>query len=392
MTDVLAPPPDAPGALGTAPSAYLLGPYLTDLDTWVRTRRHELDRLDQAALAAGRGQEVADDTALAMSLWKAVSDRYRLMWATWDGGRVLDVERERIATLIHGRLDGTAGSVPEACRLCDALVAQLRVTLSLAPAAHETAADVARIRAQLERVRDQLALEPEHGRQPKVDRLAQLLARLQQVSDKAGRGADVGGLLGPLENDAAVFERDLIVGNARRREARDQVLAAREQRTETEARAAALAVLAAECVRTVQPAPRYAVPDVAALGEVPVTPDEIGPYRERLDRVGQALTMAQDAYAGALAEHEQLVGLLDAYVAKATALGYADRGDLRISEQRAREVLERRPAPMPVCRQLVATYQAWLEQAPHVPAPADHPTGQTGPTGPTSTDTQGEAS
>ncbi len=32
------------------------------------------------------------------------------------------------------------------------------------------------------------------------------------VTDRAQRGADVGGMLGPLENDAARLERDLIVG------------------------------------------------------------------------------------------------------------------------------------------------------------------------------------
>ena len=73
--------------------------------------------------------------------------------------------------------------------------------------------------------------------------------------------------------------------------------------------------------------------------------------------------MAQHAYTDALDDHAELVGLLDAYVAKAGALGLADRADLVDSERRARDVLGRRPAPMEVCRQLVTTYQSWLAQA-----------------------------
>jgi hypothetical protein len=138
------------------------------------------------------------------------------------------------------------------------------------------------------------------------------------------------------------------------------VISARELRADLEAREAALEQLAARCVETVDPAPHYAVPDVELLGPVPTTPDAIGPYLERLDRVARAMTLAQHEYAAALAEHTELVDLLDAYVAKARSLGLAERDDLAESERRAREVLARRPAPMAVCRQLVTTYQTWL--------------------------------
>ncbi|KAB2811608.1 hypothetical protein F9L07_07010 [Pimelobacter simplex] len=93
---------------------------------------------------------------------------------------------------------------------------------------------------------------------------------------------------------------------------------------------------------------------------MPVTPDAIGPYLQRLDRVSQALEIAQHAYAAALEEHQQLVGLLEAYVAKARAAGLADHPDLAASEQAARAVLARSPAPMSVAQQLVTTYQTWL--------------------------------
>jgi hypothetical protein len=205
-----------------------------------------------------------------------------------------------------------------------------------------------------------VGLEPAISRAPAVNRLAELMARLEAITAKAERGGDVGGMLGPLEAEATTFERDLIVGNARRRDARDQVLSARELRADLEARAAALQKLAETCVATVDPAPRYAVPDVDLLGPVPVTPDAIGPYLERLGRVSQALEVAQHAYAAALDEHSRLVGLLDAYVAKARAAGVAEHPDLVESEHAARAVLARQPSPMGVARQLVTTYQTWL--------------------------------
>jgi DNA repair exonuclease SbcCD ATPase subunit len=359
--------PVAPGSIGSAIEPTEIKAYLDALDDWLRARRAELDELDAAALAANRGGQVAGDMMLSMALWKAVSDRYQLIFATWDGGRVLQSERERISSLIWGRLDGAsdlpggmAVSVPEACRLSDALAAQLRTALSLVPGADASAARIKQLRAQLERLRDQVALEPANARPAAAERVAELAGRLAEMADKAQRGGDVAGMLAPLENDATTCERDLIVGNAQRRDARDQLVSARELRADLAAREAALERLAEQCVRTVDPAPRYAVPDVDALGPVPNTPDKISAYLQRLERVSEALNLAQHKYADALAEHTELVDLLDAYVAKAKALGAADRPDLTTSEKQAREVLARRPAPMTVCRQLVATYQTWL--------------------------------
>lgn len=360
--------PTAPGRLGEALDPAAIQRYLGELDTWLRDRRAELDDLDQTALAAGRGNEVASDMQLALALWQAISDRYQLVFATWDGGRVMQQERERISALVWGRLDGAAQmpgglavSMPEACRLCDALTGQLTATLSLAPGAMETAGRIRDVRAQLERIRDQVGLEPANTRESAAHRLAGLMLRLDSIADRAERGADVGGLLGPLEVDATTFERDLIVGNARRRDARSQVLSARELRADLEQREAALEKLAATCVATVSPAPRFAVPDVDALGPVPVTPDAIGPYLEKLDRVSQALEFAQHKYADALAEHTDLVALLDSYVAKAHALRIDDHPDLVASEKAARDVLDRRPTPMAIARQMVTTYQTWLQ-------------------------------
>ncbi len=373
--------PTAPGRIGDAIEPMAAQTYLQALDEWVRGRRTELDELDAAAISAGRGQDVSDDMTLSMALWKAVSDRYQLLSATFDGGRVGRQERERLSALIWGRLDGTldpalrpgatslAVSLPEACRLSDALAVQLRTALSLVPGADAGAARLKDLRAQLERLRDQVALEPANNRDAATDAWKALVVRTAEVTEKAQRGGDVGGMLGPLEQDATRMERDLIVGNAQRRDARDQVLAAKELRADLEAREAALTQLAAACVRAVDPAPHHAVPDVSALGPVPVTAAEIRAYRSRLDRVSQAMTLAQDRYSAALDERTELVDLLEGYVAKARALGVAGDSDLASSERQARDVLDREPTPLAVARQLVTTYQTWLGQllADHAP-------------------------
>ena len=199
--------------------------YLSDLDSWVRYRKDELDELDAAALSSPRKDELTDDMALSMALWKAVADRLQLLFAVWDGGRVLEAERERLATLIHGRLDATldpavlakgatnpgttsgalAVSLPEACRLSDALAGQLRQRLALDPAADANAARVKDLRASLDRLRDQLALEPDSGRARAQQTWDDLAVRIKDITERLQRGGDVGGLLGPLENDTALL-------------------------------------------------------------------------------------------------------------------------------------------------------------------------------------------
>ena len=61
----------------------------------------------------------------------------------------------------------------------------------------------------------------------------------------------------------ARFERDLIVGAAQRRQARVEIEQIRRLRDSLVAREEQLRQLATELRATVDPAPRYAVPDVA---------------------------------------------------------------------------------------------------------------------------------
>jgi hypothetical protein len=388
--------PEPPGRIGTAISQEDALHYLEALGAWRDQRRSELDRLDEAALAtteadSGSGKTrmtgLTGDVMLSMALWKAVADRHDLLVATWDSGRVGLAERERLSTLIWGRLDATldprlaqrpdvpsssgalAVSLPEAMRLSDALAASLRARLSLDPSDADVTSRLRQLRAQLERVRDLVAAEPKDARESLSHKLAKLDLRLGEMVEKAKRGADVGGLVGPLEADAARIERDLIVGSATRTVAVRDAARASALRAELEARGAAIRDLAARAVAAVTPAPRLAVPDVAALGPVPQAPAEVGVYLARLATVSRALNFAHAAYATALDERDELSARLEAYAVKASrapgnnaaGTSTADaEGDLGELFGRAQAALRAQPADMARARALVAAHQAYL--------------------------------
>jgi hypothetical protein len=370
--------PVAPGQMGSALDPRAAEVYLGELGRWRDARRRELDELDKAALQTASGTTATGDILLSMALWKAVSDRYELLLATWSSGRVGVTELTRMSTLIWGRLDASAASglsvsLPEACRLSDALLSQLRVKLGLDPSGMEITERIRQLRAQMERIREQIDLEPVGAAQQQAAlEQSRLARRLKELADKAGRGGDVAGLLGPLEIDASTFERDLIVGGARRRDAAALVERAREQRADLRAREAALHRIVEECIRRVDPAPRYAVPDIAALGEMPNIRDELEDYLRRLDQVSRAMTLAQTAYTKALEEHQELDSRLEAYRAKAMATGVAEVPDVAQAYQLARNALDDRPSRMVLARQLVSVYQTYLQTtaAPHAVHPA----------------------
>jgi hypothetical protein len=362
--------PVAPGQMGSALDARAADVYIDELGRWRDARRHELDELDKAALQAASGSAATGDILLSMALWKAVSDRYELLLATWNSGRVGVTELTRMSTLIWGRLDastasGLSVSLPEACRLSDALLSQLRVKLGFDPSGTEITERIRQLRAQMERIREQIDLEPAGTAQQQAAlEQSRLARRLKELADKAGRGGDVVGLLGPLEIDASTFERDLIVGGARRRDAAALVERAREQRADLRAREAALHRIVEECIRRVDPAPRYAVPDIAALGEMPSTRDELEDYLRRLDQVSRAMTLAQTAYTKALEDHQELGSRLEAYRAKAMATGVAEVPDVAQAYQLARNALDDTPSRMVLARQLVSVYQTYLQTTP----------------------------
>lgn len=369
--------PGAPGALGQRLEPLAVQEYLGELDTWVRERRVELDEIDAAARESTRAQELTGDILLSMALWKAVADRQRMLLTTWDGGRVGPAERERLSVLIHGRLDATfdpallqrsssaasnlAVSLPEACRLSDALAGQLRERLALDPAADVNSRVLKQVRATIERLRDQAALEPDAARAAVLATVQGLAVRAQDLLERLTRGGDIGGLVGPLENEAARLERDLIVGGAQRRDAHDQFVTVQQLRVDLLARGETLQRLADQVVQQVSPAPRQAVPDVNALGEVPATVPELTTYRARLERVAAAMDIAQEAYTQAQASLSDLFAQLAASKVRAGAAGAYLDPDLTRVEELAQEVLERAPCPLAVATRLVQAHLAWVE-------------------------------
>ena len=157
--------PAAPGRMGAEVQPQQAQAYLAQLGQWRDARRAELDQLDQAALQSVNGAAATGDITLSMALWQAVSDRYEQLLTIWDSGRVGLTERLQLATLIWGRLDAAAASglsvsLPEACRLSDALASSLRVRLGLEVSGAEITERIRQLRAQMERIRDQVDLEP----------------------------------------------------------------------------------------------------------------------------------------------------------------------------------------------------------------------------------------
>ncbi|MDO5696989.1 MAG: hypothetical protein Q4G51_03335 [Dermatophilus congolensis] len=325
--------PQAPGAMGQdAPAEQILA-YLDALGTWRDRRRVELDQLDEASLRSADGQAHTGDIILSMALWKSIADRHDLLVNTWDNGRVLEAERRRIITLIWGRLDtvssanasvdaaGGAGgalsvSLPEACRLSDTLAASLRAALRIDGTEPDTVNRVHELRAQVERVRDQVQLIPSENRGSAQAALIDLDRRVVDITERAKRGADVGGLLGPIEAALATTERDLIVAASNRAKAKNDHQHAAQVRAELEARGEAVRGLAAYAQQQVRPVPHLGIPDVNALGDVPTDLTQLEAYLAKLDRVGAALDQVHTAYASALDRKNELEGLARSYAAE----------------------------------------------------------------------------
>lgn len=363
--------PAAPGALGVPARTTELLDYLGRLDAWLGERRAELDALDEQIVSSGRQAELTGDMALALALWQAAKTRQNLLLATWDSGRVGREELERLSALIWGRLD-TAGSqvaqlqsmsvsLPEAGRLCDALVTQLRTRLNTDPNAEQQQIRLRDLRAQLERIRDQVKLEPPALAPAALAKQAALAARVQDLADKRQRGGDIGGLLGSLEIDAARMERDLIVGSAQRREGRDLLTRAREELAQVQAREQAVRTLAGQVAAAVWPAPADVLPSVAALGPLPNTRTALVGFVDGLTRVDAQLTEAHAALTKALAERDATAALLGTLQAKAATLGRADDPQLVAIGTLVSTTLATTPVALPVVRYLLAAYSAQLD-------------------------------
>ncbi|ADU47091.1 hypothetical protein Intca_0546 [Intrasporangium calvum DSM 43043] len=382
--------PAAPGGLGVPVPAAEAQTYLTALRQWVAQRRADLSEVDSAILRLSSAEQTAitTDLTVALTFWKAINDRLTLLETTFDGGRVGAKEAERLSTLIHGRLDSNttehlslpatgslAVSLPEACRLLDSLTRTLQARASLAPGAAEATQRITVLRAGAERVRDQVPLVPAGpDRDDAAERLARLDRRVGDLVERARRGADVGGLIGPLEIDLAVLERDLIVAAAERANAAQDRADTRQQVEELDARAEAIRSLERRCIAAVTPAPHLAIPNVRALGPVPGEAAGLAGYRQRLDRVARALDLAHETYAAALAERDEIIGLAGAVGAMLEARLAAHppddevQDDLEAIRSRLEAVLGRTPMPTTRARALAAAFQSYVDSVTRPPS------------------------
>jgi hypothetical protein len=244
--------------------------------------------------------------------------------------------------------------------LSDALASSLRAKLALEPGDADLAARLRQLRAQVERISDLVKQEPANVRNAALAEHHDLDRRVTDLTDRSKRGADIGGLIGPLEIDAARTERDLIVGAATRKERAADVVRARSLRSELEAQGTAVRALADKTVGAVTPAPHLAVPDVTALGPVPNTPTELEKYLARLDAVRRALGQAQTAYGAALERRDELAARLDAYRVKANSVAPGNE-DLAELFRRGRGVIKAEPVELTRLGALVTAYQAYLD-------------------------------
>ena len=236
---------------------------------------------------AGRGgpavpdpEAFTADILLSMALWKAVADRHDLLLATWDSGP----GRRRPSASASPPWSG-AGWTPASTRgwpaprpatACPAAAARSRCRCprragSPTPWPPRCGCGCRSTRRTPTSPRgcgrcgprsSGSATWPRPSRPgPPRERADRLLHRLDgRVADltaRVQRGADVGGLLGPLEGEAARRRArpHRRAPSHRREDARDEARA-RALRTELEARGAALRDLAARCVAAVHPAPR----------------------------------------------------------------------------------------------------------------------------------------
>ncbi|MBO0984062.1 hypothetical protein [Rathayibacter sp. SD072] len=364
--------PVAPGRLGEAIPQRELFEYLAALTRWLDRTTRELSRLDAAALASPQADSYTSDIVLAQSLRESVTRRLAELETVWDSGRVDTVARERMSQLIWGRLEASSGrsgsaavSLVEAVRLCDAVVAQLKSRLEFDPSGTDVAGRIVGVRAEIERCRDLTRDARGVVDRPAAERVAVLRSRLDALAEKAGRGADVSGPLGQLENDSARLERDLIIAASQRRGLERDRLRAQELAEAAERREAPLRELVARCRREIADPPRLAVPDVSRLGEPPADREGLDQHLARLTAVGRAFDAVEAAYTSPLRERAALGFRLRALRERADGNGRASTATGRSAEEEVRAALEAVPCSVPLARHFVEQYDVVTRDLPH---------------------------
>jgi hypothetical protein len=103
-------------------------------------------------------------------------------------------------------------------------------------------------------------------------------------------------------------------------------------------------------------APRFAVPDVEALGAVPADRAGLDAFLRRLSDVARALQAVETAYGNALREREELIGLFGGYATRAARTGRTSDPEIARVGALARAALEAVPTRLADARALVSRY------------------------------------
>ena len=212
---------------------------------------------------------------------------------------------------------------------CDDLFPRAR--LALEPTAMDVGLRVKSIREGIERIRDQIGLIPPGALRDKANHdLVGLEQRLFGVTERAKRGADVGGYLGPLEVDVAGRERDLDRCRGATRSG-SGTLRPRAPRSPTSLPAVTRSVRCRRrCLRDVTPAPKLGVPTSGPSVPSPPMPTPWTPFSGDSNRL--RARSGPRTYARALAERRGVARAarraLDAQAAMSPAITEDERADL----------------------------------------------------------------
>jgi hypothetical protein len=366
----LAAAPTAPGSLTTpAPPRAVLA-FLDELRRWCDDLKTVLGSLDRRAQVSSAPDTFTGDLTLALSLSESIDRRTNELIKVWDSGRVGDKELAQIAQLMWGRLPDPLGnpsafSLSEATTLAAALEARLAARLDADTIAGSGAADrIGPLRETLARCRDLSATLGRRGGEAEA-----LTEQLETALGGDAGPAALGNEVGRIADAAELLERDLIKETSLRASVARDAAALAARITELTATEASVRKTAERCRDKIAAPPRLAVPDVAALGRVPLIPDgpdepgtwkaaraALDAYRSRLDQAAAALDEAGRRYAAPLTERAELRGLAEAYRAKAGAAGLAEDPTLGEGFEALRAVLWQAPCDLAAARPLVAAY------------------------------------
>jgi len=373
----LAAAPTAPGSLTTpAPPRAVLA-FLDELRRWRDDLKTVLGSLDRRAQVSSAPDTFTGDLTLALSMSESVDRRTNELIKVWDSGRVGDKELAQIAQLMWGRLPDPLGnpsafSLSEATTLAAALEARLAARLDADTIAGSGAADrIGPLRETLARCRDLSATLGRHGGEAEA-----LTEHLETALGGDAGPAALGKEVGRIADAAEMLERDLIKETSLRASVARDAAALAARITELTATEADVRATAERCRDKIAAPPRLAVPDVAALGRVPLIPDgpdapgtwkaaraALDAYRSRLDQAAAALDEAGRRYAAPLTERAELRGLAEAYRAKAGAAGLAEDPTLGERFEALRAVLWRAPCDLAAARPLVREYGQIVQTA-----------------------------